>query len=386
MNLFTLSLRNLQRRRIRTALTMLGVAIAAASLFAMLSFDRGFKIALVQEMSDSGVQLFVSTEGCPMEAASLALHGGEIPKFLSDEKLPLIKDVSGVREAVGLLIFSMPAPEGNGTDLFYGVGDEMRALKPNWKLRGTWFTGPDSMILGAEAAKVEKREVGDKIYFPGLDHEFKVTGILERTGTEDDGFFFLPLKTAQAVFHKEGKLTGVGVSLRNVEELRDVKGHLEEIPDVYVVTSQQMMDQIDKLITSSKILMYAVMAIALVISLLGVLNTILMTVFEMTREFGYMRCVGASRGQVLRLVLIETGVLCLGGAILGVAAGGALSSVIDGLIRRILPYAPAGKMVLPSPSIIAWTIAATLAAGLLAGVFPALRASAVSPKQAIRHD
>ena len=386
MNLATLSLRNLERRKVRTALTMLGVAIAAASLFAMLSFSRGFEQAMVQEMSDSGIHLFVSTEGCPMEAASLALHGGEIPKFLSAESLPLIKNTEGVKEAAGLLIFSQAASDGKGTDLFYGIGEAMRKLKPHWKLRGSWFTGPNSIILGAEAAKVEKREVGDKIYFQNIDHEFVVSGIIERTGSEDDGFFYLPLETAQKIFHKEGKLTGVAVSLSNVEKIADVKDRLETIPEIYVVTSQQMMDQIDKLVSSSKTLMFAVLAIALVISLLGVLNTILMTVFEMTREFGYLRCVGASRSAIVKLVLMETGLLCLGGSVLGVVCGAVLSSGIDSLIRQVLPYAPAGQMVAPHASIMAMTVALAVAAGLLAGVVPALRASFISPKQAVRYE
>ena len=386
MNLLALGLLNLQRRPVRTALTVLGVAIAAGALFAMLSFDRGFKEALVQEMSDAGIHLFVSTEGCPMEAASLALHGGEIPKFLSDQKLPLIRDTAGVKEAVGLLIFSVPAPDGKRMDLFYGIGDEMRRLKPNWKLRGSWFVGADSVILGAEAAKVEQRDVGDKLYVEGVDHTFIVSGILERTGSEDDGMFFLPLKTAQEVFHKQGKLTGVGVALKDVENLATVKDSLENIPDVYVVTSQQMMDQIGKLISSSKILMYAVLTIALIISLLGVLNTILMSVFEQTREFGYMRCVGASRADVLRLVLLETALICTAGALLGVAGGSILSSLIDGLIRHVLPYAPAGKMVVPTFENAFRAIAAALVAGLVAGLLPAYRASVISPKEAVRND
>ncbi|WP_075790616.1 ABC transporter permease [Massilia putida] len=386
MNLVTLSLRNLERRKVRTALTMLGVAIAAASLFAMLSFNRGFEQAMIQEMSDSGIHLFVSTEGCPMEAASLALHGGEIPKFLSANSLPLIKDTVGVKEAAGLLIFSQASSNGKGTDLFYGIGEAMRKLKPHWKIRGSWFTSSDSIILGAEAAKVEKREVGDKIYFQNIDHEFVVSGIIERTGSEDDGFFYLPLETAQKIFHKEGKLTGVAVSLSNVEKIADVKDRLETIPDIYVVTSQQMMDQIGKLVSSSKTLMFAVLAIALVISLLGVLNTILMTVFEMTREFGYLRCVGASRSAIVKLVLMETGLLCLGGAAFGVAAGAALSSGIDNLIRHVLPYAPSGQMVAPHASIMAMTVAMAVAAGLVAGIIPAMRASFISPKQAVRYE
>src|SRR5688572_4564857 len=194
MNLFTLSLKDLRRRRARSALTVAGVALAAATLFSLLSFNNGYRLALQKEMSDSGIHMFVSTEGCPMEAASLALHGGEIPKFLPEERVPAIRSAPGVRAATSILIFSVPG-EGQRVDLFYGADDEFPKLKTHWKLQGSWFTNAQSIVLGAEAARVEKRGMGDKVFFPELDAEFTVTGVLERTGSEDDGWFYIPLKT-----------------------------------------------------------------------------------------------------------------------------------------------------------------------------------------------
>lgn len=385
MNLFTLSLKDLRRRPTRSILTVAGIALAAATLFSLLSFNKGYQIALQKEMADSGIHMFVSTEGCPMEAASLALHGGEIPKFLSEDRVSSIRSVPGVRTVTSMLIFSMPG-EGNRTDLFYGVDDEMLKLKHHWKLKGSWFKNENSVVLGAEAAFVEKRQVGDKIYFSELNKEFIVTGILERTGSEDDGWFFIPLKTAQRVFKKEGKLTGVGINVENVENIKEVKDSLEKIPDVYVVTAQQMMEQILKLIDSSKTLMFAVLCIALAIAILGVLNTILMSVMEKLREFGYMRCVGASPKDIFTIVLSETLTLCFIGGVLGVIIGALASSLADHLIRKVLPYAPAGKMVVFDPGMLVLTIVVTVGIGAIAGLYPSWKASHVSPMEAIRNE
>ncbi len=385
MNLLTLSLKDLRRRPTRSVLTVAGVALASATLFSLLSFNIGYKRSLQKEMADSGIHMLVSTEGCPMEAASLALHGGEIPKFLPEDRVPAIRAVPGVRAVTGMLIFSVQG-EGNRMDLFYGIDDEMLKLKPHWKLKGGWFKDEHSMILGAEAARVEKRNVGDKIYFPEIDKEFVVTGILERTGSEDDGFFFIPLKTAQKVFHKEDKLTGVGVNVGNVEQIQNVKDGIERIPDVYVVTAQQMMEQILKLVGSSKTLMFAVLGIALVIAVLGVLNTITMSVMEKLREFAYMRCVGAGRSDVMKIVLTEAVTLCLAGGLLGGAVGALASSVADQLIRRVLPYAPAGKMVVFDPMMLLLTVAVAVAIGALAGLYPSWKASHVAPMEAIRNE
>lgn len=384
MNFLTLSLKDVRRRATRSVLTVTGVALASATLFSLLSFNIGYTRSLKKEMADSGIHMLVSTEGCPMEAASLALHGGEIPKFLPEERVPLIRAVPDVRAVTGMLIFSVPG-EGNRTDLFYGVDDEFLKLKPHWKLKGGWFTDAHSIVLGAEAARVEKREVGDKVYFPEIDTEFIVTGVLERTGSEDDGFFFIPLKTAQRVFQKEGKLTGVGVNVGDIERLQQVKDTIERIPDVYVVTAQQMMEQILKLVGSSKTLMFAVLGIALTIAVLGVLNTMLMSVMEKLREFGYMRCIGASPLDIFRIVLTETVTLCLAGGVLGVTGGALAASVTDQLIRRVLPYAPAGQLVVFDATMVTLTLVVTVGIGLLASLYPGWKASAASPMEAIRN-
>lgn len=385
MTLLTLSLKDLWRKPTRSILTISGLALASATLFSLLAFSVGYKRALQKEMEDSGIHMLVSTEGCPTEAASLALHGGEIPKFLPEERVPLIRAVPGVRAVTAMLIFSVPG-EGSRTDLFYGVDDDMLKLKPQWKLKGGWFKDEHSIVLGAEAARVEKRDVGDKIFFPEINTEFTVTGILDRTGSEDDGFFFIPLKTAQQVFHKEGKLTGVGVHVNDVAEVDQVKDRIERIPEVYVVTAGQMTQQILSLVGSSKTLMFSVLIIALVIAAVGVLNTVLMSVMEKMREFAYMRCVGASPTHVARIVITETLTLSVAGAAVGVTLGILGSSLADELIRRVLPYAPAGKMVVFNLGMLVLTVIVILAMGAVAGLYPSWKAAQAAPMEAVRNE
>ena len=108
----------------------------------ILSFDVGYRKSLHEEVSNTGIHLFVSTEeDGPLEAASLIIHGGEIPKFLQMERLKEVKNVEGVRQAGGFLIFSLPTPDGSKIDLFYGISEDVPKLKPNWKIHGGWFKG-----------------------------------------------------------------------------------------------------------------------------------------------------------------------------------------------------------------------------------------------------
>ncbi len=386
MTLLSLAQKNLKRHKTRTLLTVLGVGVAAATLFTILSFDAGYKKALQEEIAGSGIHLFVSTEGCPLEAASLILHGGEIPKFLQMERLREVKGVEGVKEAAGFLIFSLSSPSGDKVDLFYGISDEALKLKKNWKVRGSWFKDENSIILGNEVARVEKRDVGDKVYIESLDREFNVVGILERTFGQDDGFYFLPLATAQKVFKKENKLTAVGVQLADVMHLQNVKDRLETLPDVYVVTSEQMSGEIMHFIGGTKALMYSVLAIALIVSAIGILNTVLMATMERQREFGYMRCVGAGRRDLVRLVLTETAGVCLVGWLVGVSAGFLLSSGAEHWIRQFLAYVPAGQLLRPNAFVVGASIVVTMTLGLLAGLYPALKVARVSPMEAIRNE
>jgi putative ABC transport system permease protein len=386
MTFTTLARKNLLRRPTRTALTILGVGVAAATLFIILSLDAGYKEALDEEIAGSGIHLFVSTEGCPLEAASLILHGGEIPKFLRMERLYQVKGVPGVKEAAGFLIFSLTSPSGDKVDLFYGISEEALKLKPNWKIRGSWFKDENSILLGSEVARVEKRDVGDKIYIESLDREFEVVGILGRTYGQDDGFYFLPLGTAQKLFRKEDKLTAVGVQLADVFELQDVKNRLETLPDVYVVTAEQMSQEILRLIGGTKALMYSVLLIALLVSGLGILNTVLMATFERYREFGYMRCVGAGRKHLLVLILLETSTVCFVGWLAGITGGLLLSSGAEEWIRRFLAYVPAGRLLRPDFFVVSISLLITMTLGLVAGLCPAARISRVSPMEATRNE
>lgn len=384
MTLFSFARKNIGRHKARSILTVIGVGIASATLFLILSFDAGYTNAVREELQSSGVHLFVSTEGCELEAAKLILQGGELPKFLPASRMNEVKAIDGVKEAAGFLIFSLHSPDGKKIDLFYGITDEARKLKPQWKLQGSWFTDENSIILGSDVAKITKRNPGDKVHIESLGRDFVVSGVLERTRSQDDSFFFLPLATAQKVFKKENKLTAVGVQLDDVFQIQRVKDKLESLPDVYVVTSEQIGNEIANLIGGTKALMSAIMIIALLVSAIGVLNTVLMATMERRKEFGYIRCLGATRLDLVKLVMIETLGICLAGWIAGIGFGYLFSTAAEGWIKQFLPYVPAAEMLRPNMEVLYLTFLVTIGIGMLAGFFPALKASRVSPVEAVQ--
>jgi len=261
----------------------------------------------------------------------------------------------------------------------------MLQMKKYWKIKGEYFKDENSLIMGGDAAYIEQTEnPGEKFYVKEKDKEFTVTGILERTGTKDDGFFFIPLKTAQEMFGQPNKLTGIAVRVKDPTLIPSVVEKLEKLPDAQVITMSQLMGTMMNLVASAKTLILSIIMIAIVISALGALNTVLMSVFERTKEIGVMRAMGAGRENVFQLVWLETltmsiisGFLGLGMALLGM-------KIVEKVIKKLLPLAPQGSVVSFDLNILLISLGFVILIGLLAGIYPAYRASKLKPIEAIR--
>lgn len=382
MRLPTLAAKNLKRHRIRTVLTVTGISVSALMLFTILSFNSGYDKALKEEMASTGVHMYVSMEGCPMQAASLILHGGEIPSYLEETMLKEIQSSEGVKVAGGYLIATV-ITDGKA-DLFYGITPEVRKLKPYWKLKGSWFEGADSIILGADVARDARKRVGDFIFLESLGRKFCISGILEKSGKEDDGFYFMPIETQQEIFNKRNKLTAIGIQLTEISQLDKVKTMLER-QGAYVVPQQEITDLVQDVVGGTKSMLLAILIIILLVAGLGVFNTVLMATFERKEEFGYMRSIGARRGVIFQLILVETLWLCAAGLAVGIGAGFASALGLDKLFRGFVPYVPAGRIVRPDLLIVVISSAVVVGLGVLAAMYPGYKASKVSPIEAIRN-
>ena len=144
MNFLTLAVKNLMRRRGRTLLTVMGVAIAISVLFSLLSLNSGYEKELNKEMNSLGANVLAVPKGCPYEAASLVIHGGVIPKFPSQSDLQKMRNISGVELATPMLMEQFIKKNSiTGKDephVALGINiDEYRQLKPWWGVQGRFF-------------------------------------------------------------------------------------------------------------------------------------------------------------------------------------------------------------------------------------------------------
>ena len=386
MNTLHLAVRNIWRRKGRTLLTILGVAMAVAVLFSLLSFSSGYERELSREMESLGVHLLAVPKGCPYEAASLIIHGGVIPKYLSASDLASAREIDGIILASPMLLQQFFV---NGTPhIVYGVQSrDLLLIKPWWRVEGRLFGDDEEkvMVVGQNLAEKENLVVGSVIPAFGPTKEpFTVVGILDRTGGQDDEFHFIPLAEAQRIFNKEGMITTIAVQVSDPGRIGAISTRLEEIPDIQVVTMAQVQGTIMNLVGSARVLLYSLIAVAVIISAFGITNTLLMSVSERVREFGMMKAIGASAYDIGLLVLAETMIITVIGGVAGTLGSLAAIRIIEGFVRGAIPYAPAGQIITPDPVLIAGCIVFSLLLGLVCGLYPALRTARMTPMEAIR--
>ena len=385
MNLFPLAVKNLQRRKGRTLLTVAGVAIAVAILFSLLSFSAGYERELTKEMDSLGFHLLAVPKGCPYEATTLILHGGVIPKYLTNEDLARARATDGVVIAAPMLLQQFVK---DGTPhIVYGIDpDAMLPIKPAWKVDGRFFIANEThvMVIGSTLAEKENLAPGSVIPFGPSQEPFKIIGVLKPTGSEDDNFHFLPLADAQRVFGKEGFITAIAVRADDVKHIHDISMELEKVPDIQVVTMAQVTGTIMNLVGSARSLLFSVIVIAIVISAAGITNTLLMSVNERTREIGMMKAIGASGYHIGVLLITETLLITTLGGIIGILAALAGSGIIETFVRGMVPYAPSGSFVSFDPLLIGGCLAFSIILGLLCGLYPAWKSARLSPMEAIR--
>jgi putative ABC transport system permease protein len=382
--MFLLAFRNLFRRPMRSALAVSGLASAIAVLACLSAFGQGYRRALSTEVDRMGLQMMLVPLGCPYDAAARVLKGRPLENSLPQSALEETRRDPAVAVAAPILMAALPRPDQGRADMWVGLDETALALKPWWKAKAgeRWFRDDDSVILGCDAAEVEMRAPGDRLYSPETGQELRVAGVLERSGTSDDSLFFVPLRTAQRMFGQSNRLTAVAIRLRDPAFLREASERLQRIPGAQVVTPTEMMGTFLNLVGAVRTLSFSIALVAVTVGVLGIFNTLLAAVMERANELSVLRAIGASRSQIGCLITTEALLLAGAGSVAGILLAMVVGHGIENGVKQFVPLAPREPLL----TLTAWTLAQCVGvgavAGVVAGLYPAWRASRLPPAEA----
>jgi len=360
--------KNLLGRKTRSLLTIVGIGIGIAAMVALGAIANGLEAGYRAMLTGSQGDLIVTqADAADISAAAVDEKVGQQLKAL-----PEVADVTGMLQ-------SIITAEGARYFVIFGYDPKGFAIEHFKIVEGEGLSGSKQVIIGKVAAKNFKKGIGDSLKLFGS--AFRIVGIYETGDALEEGGGVISLSDAQALLSKPHQVALYTLRLKPGADVEEVRRKIERrIPDVTTSQSGQVAN-IQQTIQMVRGFAWGIAFIAILIGAVGMMNTVLMSVFERTREIGVLRSLGWRKGRVLGLIMGEALALSLigglTGTVLGVAAVRALGSspATGGLLQ--------GRF---SPGLFIQALVVALILGALGGFYPAWRASQLTPLEALRYE
>lgn len=367
-----------------TAMTTIAVATFIAA--SLLGFVDGYQKAVKEDVNRLGYDLLITAKGCPYEAATLMLRGGVGLQYMPEGVVSKLEKESDVTATFPMLIHPIKNPgENGGIVLVKGVASGWFDSLHLTLKEGKWFeetaTGlnGEGVVLGYEAAELETRHAGDPYLLyeskTKTYRETKVLGILKRTGTQVDGTVLLPLIRVQEDFDLEGKLTGVGVRIResNPEKVALIREQYNLEPKLQVVSLSKIESTLRKALANMKDVIQVLSWILALMAGAVLLNTTLIRTLGEQRKLATLQLCGVPSGFIAAVAIAENMLLSMGGIGLGLLSAAVLRSVSVSALLNYVPYTPSGDLLALSGSLVASFFAFGVVLALVATLPPLVR-------------
>ena len=400
LDFFSLSFKNLKNRKIRTWLTMLGIFIGVSLVISLVSLGQGLQNAVNSQFSAVGMDKIIIQPIGPGYGPP-----GQEGSNLTDKDIKVIEQVVGVKSVAGRIISSVKI-EYNRIIKINFVGSmpkeqKARALleeAQNLKIyKGRFLKQDDSKkaVIGNNYATKKlfgkNLEVGNKILIGGK--QFEIIGILKKIGNpmsdevilvnQEDIEDITGKTDYSALFTQVEKGSDVNlVADKITRSLRKKKGQKEGHEDFEVQTTQELIESFNTILIVIQMFVIGIAGISLIVGGIGIMNTMYTSVLERTREIGVMKAIGAKNGDVLKLFLIESGMLGLVGGLVGLLLGMGFSLIVEFGAKQAL----GSGMIAASfpPALLIGTLLFSFILGAVSGVFPAMQAAKMKPVDALR--
>jgi putative ABC transport system permease protein len=352
---------------------MCGLAVAVGAVVSLVGVSQGFERSFLRLYNKRGADLVVQRSGGTMQLSS-----GVPEKFGKQiANLPGVSQVvAGLMDVVAFEQHDLFAVIVNGWTADTPIFDEVKILAG----RRLQADDRDRVMIGNVLATNLGKRVADKLELYG--EEFEVVGVFESFSVYENGSVFMLLEDLQRLMDRKGKVTAFVVNSDqpgNKEAVADLGRRIESLDPMLtaVATADFIKDLSHLRVTRAGA--WVTSMIAVIIGVIGVLNTMIMSVFERSREIGTLRAIGWRKSRVMRLILCESVILSLGGAVLGTLLGTGAARLL-GYWHATSGFIEGG----PAPSVILQGFLMAVVVGLLGAAYPAFWAANLWPVDAMR--
>ena len=400
---FRIAIRALNRNKMRTTLTMLGMIIGVGAVITMVALGNGARVSIEQQIQAAGTNVIM------INAGNFSSGGVRMGQGMSSRLTP--EDAAAVREVPGVQYLvetvrnrggQVVAAAQNWNTNIEGTNVDLPMIK-SWPIEsGTFLTPTD--VAGASKVCVIGTTVRDMLFPDGNDpvgeiirigkHPFKIIGVLSSkgqssVGQDQDDVIYAPFTTVQkkmrGITYIEN-MTVSTVSADNIDEVAEairnvlrVRHKIQpgEDDDFMARTLEDIAAIRTETTRTMTMLLASIAGVSLLVGGIGIMNIMLVSVTERTREIGLRLAIGARGGDVLLQFLVEAVVISLLGGSIGIGLG-------FGLSRSLTQFLAWPTYVSPDAVLVAFGFAAGI--GVFFGFYPARKASALDPIEALRYE
>jgi len=402
---FNLAYKNIKERMSRSILTLLGIAIGIMAIISLMGIGEGMNVAVEGELSSLSDTIIVNVgEGFSIFSFGRLENTGE---YLTERDITDLERITGVKEVntrlTGIASLSFNGDENNVMVTLTGMDIESMNIQyglPDFADGGLLEIGDQSKILIGYGVAHDYFDddiyVGNRVRING--RKFFVNGIFSKQGmggvSTNDDLVLLTSRDFQKVTG-ESNIYSATVRVYNVNEVESIaleieravnENHGEE--DFASATSMSsILDSIQSIMGILQTVLIAIASIALVVASIGIMNTMLTSVMERTREIGIMKAIGATNKDIMSIFIIEGLLLSIVGGVTGIIIGIFGSKGIAALLSNM---GPGGGGVPLEPVItfmaIALGISVSMIVGIFSSLYPAWKAARMSPIEAVRYE
>lgn len=397
-----MAMNSLRSNKIRTILTLLGIIIGVTSVTTIIGLGEGVKRQVNQQISDIGSDLVTIVPGretttSGFDSVTSFLGTTDTTSRLSEEDLKTVESVPNVAAAGGIMQLDGSIEQGGEkfNTRIMAVGENYLDLTKQ-KLTGGQFFGEDltnnyTVVLANNVARElfnDQDPIGSSVAIRG--NRFIVVGVLDtyegfNFGQPINDLVLIPLPAGKELNQDVVQLQQITVALDDPDKSEQtsdaiaaaLKRNHDGEEDFTITTQDQLVETTDSVFKALTTFTAAVASISLLVGGIGVMNIMLVTVTERTKEIGIRKAVGATRTQILMQFLIEALAITLAGGIIGILA----SIGIGYIIRTQTSVSPALDL-----RIIMLATGVSLAVGVIFGTWPAIRAARKDPTHALKHE